>query len=61
MVEPLAAALVAGCGWGLPERNQIWTRVMESVARTPAEQLSGNAALLELRRFPIAPLLYGGR
>ena len=60
VVEPLAAALVAGCGWGLPEHNRIWTRVMESVARTPAEQLSGNAALLELRRFPIAPLLYAG-
>lgn len=60
VVEPLAAALVAGCGWGLPEHNRIWTRAVESVARTAAEQGSGSSVLLELRRFPIVPVVYAG-
>lgn len=60
VVEPLAAALVTGCGWGLPEHNRIWTRAVESIARTAAEQGSGASVLLSLRHFPILPVLYAG-
>ncbi len=60
VVRPVAEALVAGCGWGLPEQEGTWTRTIQSVARTASGQLTGSSVLLDLRRFPVLPVLYAG-
>ncbi len=59
-VKPVAEAVVAGCGWGVPEQNPVWTRSMQSVARTVTGQISGDTRLLELRHLALLPVLYGG-
>jgi hypothetical protein len=58
-VLPVAAALSVGCAWGNEEQSGIWRRAIERIAST-AERDSGQTALLDLRRYPILPLLYSG-
>jgi hypothetical protein len=60
VVEPVAGALIAGCAWGLPEHDRIWSRAIQSIARTAALQGSGHNSTLALRRFPTVALLYAG-
>jgi hypothetical protein len=57
-VEPLLTALIPGCTWGQPHHDGIWTRAIQRVANVPKSG-GGQAALLDLRRYPILPLLYG--
>jgi hypothetical protein len=56
-VGDLLEVLIAGCGWGRPQHSLLWRRSLERVATT-AQKDSGIKALLNLRRFPILPLLY---
>lgn len=59
-VEPLLAVLIPGCAWGQTHHSGIWSRAMERVASTAKSDGGGQTALLDLRRYPILPLLYGG-
>lgn len=58
-VEPLVDILVAGCAWGRPEHAVIWSKAMKLVAGSVDQQRSGQTALVDLRRLPVLPLLYG--
>jgi hypothetical protein len=59
VVSPLIDVLIVGCTWGTPEQNSLWARVLERVANT-AKDGAGQTALIEMRRYPILPLLYAG-
>ena len=58
-VIPLTNALIVGCAWGQRNHDLIWQHAIERVAGT-ANESGGQTALLEMRRYPILPLLYGG-
>ena len=60
VVRPVAEAVATGCAWGLPEQNPLWTRAVQSVARTAAAQFTGQVVFLDLRRFATLPVLYAG-
>lgn len=57
-VDPLLRSLVAGCAWGQPHHEGIWTRAVERVVNATEPLVSGQTALIELRRFPMLPILY---
>lgn len=57
-VEPLLTVLIRGCAWSLPQHEGVWTRAISRAANVPRDA-TGNAVLVELRRFPAIPLLYG--
>lgn len=58
-IDPLLQALIPGCAWGQPQHEAIWSRAVQRVANATPRLVGGQTALLELRRFPILPLLYG--
>jgi len=59
-VRPLAVTLATGCAWGRDEHVGIWARAMRSIAGTATRDSSGLQALIDLRRYPVLPVLYAG-
>lgn len=58
IVSPLAHALTVGCAYGQPVHDQVWSRIIRTVANAGSELASGKTVLLQLRRYPLLPLLY---
>ncbi len=59
-VEPLIEVLVVAGTWARPEQSGLWSRAIARVANTATAERGGNTALLDLRRYPVLPLLYAG-
>ncbi len=57
-VDPLLRSLIPGCAWGQAHHEGVWTRAVERVANAPGPRVSGQTTLLQLRRFPMLPMLY---
>jgi hypothetical protein len=58
VLDPLTNALIAGCTWGQPHHGEIWTRAVEQVVNAGEPVQIGHTPLVNLRRFPVLPLLY---
>lgn len=56
-VRELAEVLIVGAAWGIDDQAPIWRRAMERVGAS-ARGGSGKVALIDLRRLPLAVLLY---
>jgi hypothetical protein len=58
-VRPLVELLVAGCGLDPLGHDDVWTRSVETIARTAGGPRSGVSILVELRQYPVLPALFG--
>jgi hypothetical protein len=60
-VRPVAEALALGCAWGRDRHNQLWRRATEVIAGTAIEVPTGppvQQVLMELRSYPVIPVIY---
>jgi TIR domain len=60
LVEPLSYAVITLGAWGGETDASLATRAMKSLAATPQDQLGGFTAYLDLRTYPVLPVLYAG-
>jgi hypothetical protein len=60
LVEPLMHAATTLGAWGDESHASLVTRAMKSLAATTQDQRGGYTAYLDLRTYPILPVLYAG-
>jgi hypothetical protein len=58
VVAPLAQTLVVGCAWGQEQHAPLWARSIQAIAGPAARASGGQTVLLDLRRYPVLPILY---
>jgi hypothetical protein len=60
LVEPLTYAAITLGAWGDESHASLVTRAIKSLAATSQDQRGGYTAYLDLRTYPLLPVLYAG-
>jgi hypothetical protein len=54
------AIMAAGCYYGSQSHEKLWINLLQKALNTSTKMVSGNTALINMRRYPAALLLYTG-